>query len=168
MLIMPGYVAEMAAHNAWQNGVVFGLVDPLDDEERRRERGMFFGSIHHTLDHIAAIDRWILEVLDGAEPWRFDMKEIIHAGWAELKTERERLDERIRKLSDRVDQAWLDAVIEFDSSVFGRIRKIPRGLYVTQMFSHQTHHRSQVFSELWRMGIDYGGTDIPFRPDSPY
>jgi DHA1 family bicyclomycin/chloramphenicol resistance-like MFS transporter len=36
------------------------------------------------------------------------------------------------------------------------------------MFNHATHHRSQATTALWAMGIDYGCTDIPFRPDSPY
>lgn len=167
-LIMPGYVMEMAAHNAWQNGVVFGLVDPLDDEERRRDRGMFFGSIHHTLDHIVAVDGWILDTLDGVPPQSFDMKDIQSPDWEELKAARSELDARIEALAARTDQGWLDGILEIESESLGRVRRIPRGLYVVQMFSHQTHHRSQVTAELWRLGIDYGSTDIPFRPDSPY
>lgn len=167
-LILPGYLKEMAAHNAWQNGIVFKHVDGLDAEERARDRGMFFGSIHHTLDHIVAIDGWILDTLDDIPPRRFDMKRIFHPGWDDLKAARARLDARIDDLAKRVDLAWLDGVIEFESAAFGRPRRIPHGLFVVQMFSHQTHHRSQVTAELWRLGIDYGSTDIPFRPDSPY
>ncbi|YAF94156.1 MAG: DinB family protein [Nodularia sp. CChRGM 3473] len=32
------------------------------------------------------------------------------------------------------------------------------------MFNHQTHHRSQITSELHKMGIDYGCTDLPYNP----
>ncbi|WP_420346773.1 DinB family protein [Pelagibius sp.] len=167
-LILPGYLNEMAAYNAWQNGAVVGHLDALGEAERTAERGLFFGSLHRTFDHIATIDRWILDVVEGVGVRAIDLKELVFADWADLKAERARLDRRIDAVAARADQAWLDGVIEIESRSFGRTRRIPRGLYLVQMFNHQTHHRSQITGALWQMGINYGGTDIPFRPDSPY
>ncbi len=58
--------------------------------------------------------------------------------------------------------------IEAHLVTLDRVRRIPRGLWVTQMFNHQTHHRSQLTTGLHMMGLDYGRTDVPFRPDSGF
>ncbi|MEL7526835.1 MAG: DinB family protein [Pseudomonadota bacterium] len=39
---------------------------------------------------------------------------------------------------------------------------------MVQLFNHQTHHRSQVTSALHSMGIEFGTTDIPWRPGAGY
>ena len=46
------YVQRMARYNRWQNENLYGVADRLTDDERRRERGAFFGSIHKTLSHL--------------------------------------------------------------------------------------------------------------------
>jgi hypothetical protein len=51
-MIDPAYVQRMARYNRWQNANLYGVADALSDEERRRERGAFFGSIHKTLNHL--------------------------------------------------------------------------------------------------------------------
>ena len=51
-MIDPAYVQRMARYNRWQNANLYGVADTLSDEERRRERGAFFGSIHNTLSHL--------------------------------------------------------------------------------------------------------------------
>jgi uncharacterized damage-inducible protein DinB len=167
-MITPACFQEMARYNAWQNGVVYGLVDGLDDAERGRDRGLFFGSLHRTLDHILMVDTALLDLLESGAMAAFDPKRSLHDAWAPLQAARAALDDRIEALSTRHDQAWLDSVVTVDSRLLGRRRHIPRGLYVMQLFNHQTHHRAQVTAELFRMGLDYGVTDIPFRPGSPW
>ena len=56
-MIDPAYVQRMARYNRWQNENLYGVADRLSDEERRRERGAFFGSIHQTLSHLMWGDR---------------------------------------------------------------------------------------------------------------
>ncbi len=75
-----------------------------------------------------------------------------------------RVDREIKDLTDAATPAWCDSVIEAHSVTLNRIRRIPRGLCVMQMFNHQTHHRSQLTTGLYMMGLAYGTTDIPFRP----
>lgn len=167
-MITPRYMAEMARYNIWQNGVIYGLCDGLPEAERTRDRGMFFGSLHNTLDHIAAVDRFILDQVEHGAAAAFQPGVVVHGDWAFLKRVRDALDQRIVVLAQRCDADWLEGAFEVDSARFGRRRRIPRALYLMQMFNHQTHHRSQVTAELWKLGLDYGSTDIPFRPDSPY
>ena len=67
-MISIGYVDEMAKYARWQNENVYQCCEEIGPQERERDRGMFFGSIHNTLDHICAVNRAILTILDGAMP----------------------------------------------------------------------------------------------------
>ncbi|MGD1883431.1 MAG: DinB family protein [Paracoccaceae bacterium] len=39
---------------------------------------------------------------------------------------------------------------------------------IVQLFNHQTHHRSQVTFALHALGVNYGPTDIPWRPGAGF
>jgi len=51
-MITPEYVQTMARYALWQNESVFSAADSLTEAQRREDRGAFFGSIHHTLNHL--------------------------------------------------------------------------------------------------------------------
>jgi uncharacterized damage-inducible protein DinB len=42
-MIDGAYVQRMARYNRWQNENLYGVAGKLSDDERRRERGAFFG-----------------------------------------------------------------------------------------------------------------------------
>jgi len=51
-MIDGAYVVRMARYNRWQNENLYSAADGLSDDERRRERGSFWSSIHQTLNHL--------------------------------------------------------------------------------------------------------------------
>jgi uncharacterized damage-inducible protein DinB len=64
-MIDGAYVQRMACYNRWQNQNLFGVADQLSDDERRRERGAFFGTIHKTLSHLLWADQaWMSRFTD--------------------------------------------------------------------------------------------------------
>src|SRR6185436_18884967 len=50
----------LAAYNAWMNEKLYTLAATLSDEERKRDLGAFFGSLHGTLNHLLVADRFLL------------------------------------------------------------------------------------------------------------
>src|SRR5688572_33013454 len=51
---------RFAQYNAWFNGRLYDLASSLSEEERNRDMGAFFRSIHGTLNHILLTDRiWL-------------------------------------------------------------------------------------------------------------
>ena len=59
-MIAPAYCQLMARYNRWMNERLYALCAGLDDDERKRDRGAFFGSIHGTLNHLLWGDRmWL-------------------------------------------------------------------------------------------------------------
>ena len=147
-MIMPAYLKEVGRYNAWQNDGVYGRCSGLSEEERKRDPGMYFGSLHRTLDHILMVDRRILGFVVNGKHDRFDPAARIFDVQNALKTERRHIDAQIEELAQQCDQSWIGETLEIHSERLGRLRHVPRGLYLTQMFNHQTHHCSQVTSEL--------------------
>lgn len=167
-MISPAYVAEMAAYSSWQNETVYRICDEIGQNERLRDRGMFFGSIHNTLDHICVVNRSILSFLDGDMPERVPPGQVVWTDWGDLKTTRLAQDEALMEGGRAWTEAWLAEKIVMRSPRFDDPPSFQRWVMVAQIFNHQTHHRSQVTSAFHAMGIDYGSTDIPWRPGAGY
>ncbi len=45
-----------AAYNTWMNDKLYDACATLSDEDRKRDRGAFFHSIHGTLNHLLLAD----------------------------------------------------------------------------------------------------------------
>lgn len=167
-MITPIYVAEMAAYSRWQNDNVYRVCDEIGPEERERDRGLFFGSIHNTLDHICSVNRSILTFIDGTMPERTPPGQVVWHDWDALKTTRLKQDEILIAGGRDWTESWLAEEIVMLNPRFDDPPTFSRWVMVVQVFNHQTHHRSQVTSALHAMGIDYGVTDIPWRPGAGF
>ncbi len=162
------FARDMALYNRWQNRVLYDLCEKLGDDARRLDRGMFFGSIHGTLSHILVVERVLLGIVRDGTWAPLDHRAVPYTDFAGLRTARAHFDDGLVALAGAHDDAWFGAALTFFSQRLGRERTLPRALVLAQMFNHATHHRSQVTSELFKLGIDYGVTDMPFNPDLPY
>jgi uncharacterized damage-inducible protein DinB len=160
---------EMARYNRWQNETLYALCAGLGEDRLRADEGLFFGSILATLDHLLHVDRLLVRILrEGRPPDTFDPRRRHHEDFASLRRAREAQDVEIEALFREAPPGWLAEELRFHSERLGRERRVPRAFYATQLFNHQTHHRSQVTSALHRMGIDYRETDLPGNPYSQY
>ena len=160
------YVQLMARYNEWQNANLYGAADKLGDDERKRERGAFFGSIHATLDHLLWGDQiWMSRFAGTPKPKASSIPDSVgmYEAWGDLKRERTAFDQVIIEWADRLDPAGLAGDLTWFSGAVGRELTNPRWLLVTHMFNHQTHHRGQVHCMLTQAGVRPGSTDLPFR-----
>jgi uncharacterized damage-inducible protein DinB len=48
---MINYARAMASYNRWMNKRIYEACSTLSDKERKRDVGVFFKSIHGTLNH---------------------------------------------------------------------------------------------------------------------
>jgi uncharacterized damage-inducible protein DinB len=166
-MIDPAYVMRMARYNRWQNQNLFGVADRLSDEERRRERGAFFGSIHKTMSHLMWADRiWMSRLTDVPAPEGGIPGSVsLYPDWGPLRDERVALDNRIVDWADGLDDASLVGDLTWYSAVAKREVGKPKWLLVTHMFNHQTHHRGQVHCMLTQAGGIPRDTDLAFMPE---
>jgi len=166
-MIDRAYVQRMARYNRWQNENLYGVADRLSDEERRRERGAFFGSIHKTLSHLLWADRVQMSRFTDLPRPQAGIPESVslYPHWTALKEERARFDTVIIDWADGIDPSWLAADHTYYSGAINRELTRPRWVLVTHMFNHQTHHRGQVHAMLTQAGGRPSDTDLPFMPD---
>jgi uncharacterized damage-inducible protein DinB len=165
-MIDRAYVQRMALYNRWQNENLYGIADRLSVEERQRERGAFFGSIHKTLSHLLWGDQiWMSRFTDMPKPEGGIPESVaLYADWETLKSERAAFDRKILDWASTVQPAWLAADQTYFSGAVGREVTKPRWVLVTHMFNHQTHHRGQVHCMLTQAGGRPSDTDLPFMP----
>ena len=169
-MIDHAYVQRMARYNRWQNANLYGVADTLSDEERRRERGAFFGSIHKTLSHLLWADRiWMSRFSSEVEKPQAGIPESVtlYPDWNGLKRERVAFDATIIAWANTLDESWLGDDLTYYSGGAGRNITAPKWALITHVFNHQTHHRGQVHCMLTQAGGKPHTTDLPALPESP-
>jgi uncharacterized damage-inducible protein DinB len=161
-MITPAYVCTMAAYNAEMNRRLYGAAARLSDDERRRTRGAFWGSIHGTFNHLLWGDRQWMSRFDNWPKPDVPIKESagLIEDFAELQAARERADAEISHWSAKVDEPWLAEDLSWFSGAANREIRAPLRLLVTHFFNHQTHHRGQVHAMLTAAGQETGDTDL--------
>lgn len=153
----------MARYNQWMNQRLYAACAGLDDARRKRDEGIFFRSIHNTLNHILLADRVWLGRLTG-EPFAVTgLDQVLYDDFDELTAAREQTD---RDLIDYVAGCDDDSLSQpFTYRNFaGEETTLPLLVVLTHVFNHQTHHRGQVTALLSQAGIDYGVTDLIRMP----
>ncbi|WP_241462617.1 DinB family protein [Tateyamaria sp. ANG-S1] len=166
-MIDAGYVRTMARYNAWQNSQLTEMLTGVPDDELRKERGAFFGSIMETLNHILWGDtmwmsRFSPDVAAPSIPAE-KHKEFAptFAVWA---AERFRMDGTIRLWADGLDTVDLKSELSWYSGMTQRQLQAPFETCVTHLFNHQTHHRGQIHAMMTAAGLQAPVSDLVFMP----
>jgi uncharacterized damage-inducible protein DinB len=161
-MITPAYCRTMAAYNAEMNRRLYAAASRLSDDERRRDRGAFWGSLHNTLVHILWGDGQWMSRFDGWERPQTPIKESGHmlVDYAELCATRGTADADIELWAGKVDDAWLDVDLTWFSGAAQREISAPKRLLVTHFFNHQTHHRGQAHALITAAGEKTDDTDL--------
>jgi uncharacterized damage-inducible protein DinB len=163
-MMTAAYCLTFARYNAWMNERLYEVCASITDEERKRERGAFFGSIHRTLNHILYGDLAFMSRFTGDPAEVPELGHDLHHDFRDLRLARTALDRRISEWAATLESGWLEQEMTYTSKVDGISRTLPQWVLVAHMFNHQTHHRGQVTTLLSQMGLDIGPTDLPFMP----
>lgn len=161
------HLRYMAAYNIWQNESLYAAADGLQEEQRREDCGLFFHSIHKTLNHILWADQlWMNRFAATPAPSALDIPSsmVQYSNWSDLCSTRNQFDQLILVWAQALVQSDLDGSLSWHSGALGRMVSKPRKLLMAHMFNHQTHHRGQVHGALSRFGATLADTDMPFMP----
>jgi len=157
-------VRLLAQYNTWMNGKLYAACAGLSDDERKRDRGAFFHSIHGTLNHVLLADSVWMGRFDGM-PFKFtSLDQELYASFDELETQRVAMDKRIEQWARGLTDTALSAKLTFTSAVTKRTHAPTLWRVVFHFFNHQTHHRGQLTTLLSQAGVDYGVTDLFLMP----
>lgn len=154
----------MADYNRWMDDKRYDECSRIPDNERKKDMGVFFKSIHGTLNHIYYGDTaWLERLRDNKFTPRKSGVDIFE-DFNDLRAAQERIDLELIEWAGRLTGEYLDSEYEYISNEDGIARKLPRWILAAHMFNHQTHHRGQLTTLIIQPGIDPGITDIPWLP----
>lgn len=133
---------QLAAYNGWANLRLYGAALELPEQAYRRPIGVFFGSLHGTLNHLLVTDRIWLKRLTGTgeHPDRLDA--ILHDDRRDLLSARIAEDARINHLIGSYADADLVSSVAYQTTS-GKAYRQPLQDILLHLFNHQTHHRGQ-------------------------
>jgi len=153
MSALKDHFLTLARYNVWATRVLLEQhIAPLPDELYRRDAGLFFKSIHGTLNHLLVGEHtvWFPRFAEGASP-RVALD-------AELEPDRARLVQRLIEGAER----WPGLIAQFDDARFGGTldytttkgvpASLPFAATLAHVFNHGTHHRGQITAALTAMG----------------
>jgi uncharacterized damage-inducible protein DinB len=162
---MINYARAMASYNRWMNKRIYDACSRLSDEERKRDLGTFFKSIHGTLNHLLLADRIWMGRFTG-RPFGFkSLDQELYSDFSQLRAEREKDDNGIIAWAESLTEKGLSRELFYTSIVNPQLRKYPFWFAMTHFFNHQTHHRGQVTTLISQRGIDAGITDLIWLPE---
>lgn len=133
---------QFAAYNRWANARIYTAALSLPEEAYRRPIGVFFGSLHGTLNHLLLTDRlWLRRLTgEGEHPDRLDA--IIYDERYDLARARVEEDERLTTVVSTYDDLDLNRVHAYRTTS-GQPQEQRIADILQHLFNHQTHHRGQ-------------------------
>ena len=142
----------LARYNAWATARLLEAVAALPDADYRRDLGLFFKSIHGTLNHLLVGEHllWFRRFAEGVSPTL--------ALDAEAENNRTRLAERLREGAARwapLIGQWgaerFDGTLDY-TTMRGTAASLPFAATLAHVFNHGTHHRGQITAALTALG----------------
>jgi uncharacterized damage-inducible protein DinB len=157
---MQHYFATLARYNVWATRRLYEHVDKLSDDEYRRDAGLFFKSVHGTLNHLLLAEHllWYRRFAEGVSP-ALALDEEVEADRGRL---RERLIEGAARWQPFIESLSPDSwngPLEYQSTK-GVARSLPFALALGHVFNHGTHHRGQITAAITAMGHDCPELDL--------
>jgi uncharacterized damage-inducible protein DinB len=151
----------MARYHRWAFELTYVEVDALSEADYRRDVGLYFKSIHGTLNHLLLVDHlWHGRLV--REPYP------ITSLADEIEPDRGQLKAR---LLDR-SQVWLDLLATLEDEhlagtaeylkIDGTPARLPRASAILHVFNHGTHHRGQISTALTQLGRKAPEIDLPY------
>ena len=146
------YFDGLARYDLWATARLFEHVDRLSEDDYRRDAGLFFKSVHGTLNHLLVAEHavWFPRFEAGVSN-RIALN-------AELETDRAALRERLLAATAR----WAPLIASWPAERFaGRLdytttrgvaQSLPFALTLGHVFNHGTHHRAQITAAITALG----------------
>lgn len=155
------YFLTLARYHRWAHGVLMRCVDLVGDEDYDRDLGLFFGSIHRTLNHILLVDRlWYGRFIGDPPAFRGLDETLID----EREPLADALDEQAQIIAHYVEEfpeARFEGNLRYTDSG-GMDRELPFAPLLAHVFNHGTHHRGQISAAITRLGHPAPEMDLPY------
>lgn len=146
------HFSGQARYHVWATHRLLEAVSRVSDPDYRRDVGLFFKSIHGTLNHLLVGEHllWYPRFSKGASP--------VLALDDEIEPDRDRLAQALKGGAAN----WTPLIASWSAERFdgqlsyttmrGTSANLPFAATLTHVFNHATHHRGQITAALTAMG----------------
>lgn len=142
---MKDHIIDMANYHVWAYQRLFTKIDQLNDEEYYKDYGLFFKSIHKTLNHLYLADKLWYSRFNQGEFYTQNLND-------ELCTDRYEL----KNLIIIQAEIWINYVNQLENhpelvhyiQTNGQESHMPFMSTIAHVFNHGTHHRGQISTIL--------------------
>jgi uncharacterized damage-inducible protein DinB len=135
-------------YNAWANRLLYDAAAKLTSEQYRADRGVFFKSMHGTLNHLLLTDRVWLQRFTGEQAVANRLDAILYDAFDELRAARDAEDARIVSYVDGLTDDRITGIVKFRRVTTPEEFEEPLAPLLAHWFNHQTHHRGQAHAVL--------------------
>ncbi|SDS93434.1 DinB family protein [Bradyrhizobium canariense] len=135
-------VRQLSDYNHWANLRLYAAALEMPEQQYRRPTGVFFGSLHGTLNHLLLTDRIWLKRLTGTGEHPDRLNAILYDDRRDLLRARIAEDARLNDLVRGYTDADLAKAVSYQTTS-GKPYSQPLQDILAHLFNHQTHHRGQ-------------------------
>ncbi|MDY6898992.1 MAG: DinB family protein [Cyanobacteriota bacterium] len=155
------HFSTLTQYHFWAFQRLYEYLESVSETDYRRECGLFFKSIHGTLNHSLLADKiWHGRCIN--QPFSVSGLD------EELCSDRKQLETEIKNQSAK----WSDFLIEIDADKLGNIieyrttegsiKSLQLANILSHVVNHGTHHRGQVSAALTQFGYPASEIDLPY------
>lgn len=154
---MQNHFKTLARYHVWATDKLLDEVARMSDVHYRQDCGLFFNSVHGTLNHMLVGEQhWYSRFAEG-----ISLKLALNA---EIESDRFTLATALRAAVNRwgewtatMDVKRFDGNLDYTSSSGGRVI-VPFSSALGHVFNHGTHHRGQISAAL--SGMNYAAPEM--------
>ena len=149
---MKAYFMTLARYNVWATGKLYEYVDALPEDQYRRDAGLFFKSVHGTLNHLLVAEHmiWFPRFAEGVSNRRA-LNEEVETDRARLREQLIARAQRWLPLIESLDPSRLAGTLDYNTTK-GIPQSLPFAPTLGHVFNHGTHHRGQISAAITAMG----------------
>ncbi len=147
---------------------IYSTLDAVSDADYFSDKGLFFSSIHGTLNHCLLVDMlWYYRLREQQSQFTVTgLNMILHSTRDPLQMALSAQAEKFCSFVEDSDNAFLNKMIKAKTSSGLTIHNRVSWLIAT-VVNHGTHHRGQITAVLTQMGLAYPPLDLPFYDNLP-
>lgn len=156
-----GYFTKLAGYHLWAHDRLLKALEPMGDADYHGDQGLFFRSVHRTLNHLLLVDRLWHGRLTGKPFAITGLDQELVPERAALARELRQAAATLKQLVEGLDDARLEAPSAYVDTE-GKRREYSLCLQLAHAFNHATHHRGQVTAVITRLGLESPVMDLPY------
>jgi uncharacterized damage-inducible protein DinB len=170
----------LAKYNREKNRTIYSILDKMSNEDRKKERGSYYGSLSGLFRHIIESTHYTLgrckmalknnggvqKALVPLDGISLPNDSLCEAQWKSLESALETIENSFANFIGALEDGDLKAPVKIDW-YDGNPADVPLSFMLHNLSVHGTHHRGQISQILDELKIDndYSGLNVQFLAD---